>query len=70
MGATAALALTGSGTSITKRRGRLERLGDGTTVLVTLHPSYLLRLPDPARRAEAEAAFVEDLKTAAGHSLE
>jgi uracil-DNA glycosylase len=68
MGATAALALTGSGASITRRRGQIERQADGTAVLVTVHPSYLLRLPDAAHRADAEAAFVEDLRMAARHA--
>jgi probable DNA metabolism protein len=68
MGATAALALTGSGASITRRRGQIERLADGTPLLVTVHPSYLLRLPDAAQRTDAEAAFVEDLKLAARYA--
>ena len=65
MGATAAEALTGTGKGILKRRGRIEEAEDGTPVLLTVHPSYLLRIPD-AGRAEAErAAFREDLAAAA-----
>ncbi len=39
-------------------------LGDGIG-LVTVHPSYLLRLPDEDSRAREYAAFVEDLRLAA-----
>lgn len=69
MGATAALALTGSGEALLARRGRVEETPDGTPVLLTLHPSYLLRLPDKVRRDEAMAQFRADLtlaKTLAG----
>jgi uracil-DNA glycosylase len=34
-------------------------------VVVTTHPSSLLRIEDSADRAAAFAAFVEDLRTAA-----
>ena len=65
MGATAAQSLTGSGTGILKRRGSIEAGPEGIPVLITLHPSYLLRVPDPARREEAEAQFRSDLAMAA-----
>ena len=65
MGATAALALTGSGKNITKRRGKIERGRSGHDVLITLHPSYLLRLPDPQARMRATADFRADLAVAA-----
>ena len=38
--------------------------GRRTRVVVTVHPSYLLRLPDEAAKAAAYAAFVEDLRIA------
>jgi DNA polymerase len=62
LGATAALALTGRPVAITRSRGPLmleKRPG-----FVTVHPSYLLRLPDEAARARAYAAFVDDLRQA------
>ncbi len=31
---------------------------------ITIHPSFLLRMPDKARAEEAFEAFVEDLKGA------
>jgi uracil-DNA glycosylase len=35
-------------------------------VLVTVHPSYLLRLPDADAKAQEYRRFVQDLKVAAG----
>jgi uracil-DNA glycosylase len=35
---------------------------DGQTVFVTVHPSFLLRVPDAAAKAREYAAFVQDLK--------
>ncbi|WGH79465.1 UdgX family uracil-DNA binding protein [Jannaschia ovalis] len=61
MGATALHALTGKGAGLLKRRGGVERTKDGRPVLVTVHPSYLLRLPDPEARARETEAFRRDL---------
>ncbi len=65
MGATAAQSVFGKITPINKNRGRLIDLGDGTRTLVTVHPSYLLRLPDAEAKAREYERFVEDLKIAA-----
>ena len=65
MGATAALALTGDGKGILKRRGQVEAGLDGVPVLITLHPSALLRQPDPAQAEHRRAAFRGDLERAA-----
>jgi uracil-DNA glycosylase len=65
MGATAAQSVLGKITPINKNRGHLIELEDGTKVLVTVHPSYLLRLPDADAKAREYARFVEDLKIAA-----
>ncbi len=59
LGGTAALALTGKPVSITKVRG--EAAFDGHPGYVTVHPSYLLRLPDETARRDAYKAFVGDL---------
>ena len=67
LGATAALALTGDGEGILKRRGTVERSGDGTPVFLTVHPSFLLRLPDGEARVRETAAFRADLDAAARH---
>ena len=61
MGATALHALTGNGAGILKRRGAVEETKDGRPVLVTVHPSYLLRLPDPELKAAETAKFRADL---------
>jgi DNA polymerase len=65
MGATAAQSVLGKVTPINKNRGRLINLDDGTRALVTVHPSYLLRLPDADAKAREYQRFVEDLKIAA-----
>ena len=65
MGATAAQSLTGNGAQIRSRRGKIERGPDGLPVLITLHPSYLLRVPDAAAREKAKAQFKQDLVMAA-----
>jgi uracil-DNA glycosylase family protein len=65
MGATAAQSVFGRITPINKNRGRLIDLDDGTKALVTVHPSYLLRLPDAEARAREYKRFVDDLRIAA-----
>jgi DNA polymerase len=65
MGATAAQSVFGKITPINKNRGRLITLDDGTRVVVTVHPSYLLRLPDADAKAREYQRFVDDLKMAA-----
>jgi probable DNA metabolism protein len=65
MGATAAQSMFGKITPINKNRGRPIDLDDGTTALVTVHPSYLLRLPDAEAKALEYQRFVGDLRIAA-----
>jgi DNA polymerase len=65
MGATAAQSVFGKIIPINKSRGRLIDLDDGTRALVTVHPSYLLRLPDAEAKAQEYRHFVQDLKIAA-----
>jgi uracil-DNA glycosylase len=62
LGATAVLALTGKALPITRVRGPAEF--DGHPGYITVHPSYLIRIPDAAVKREAYAAFVADLKRA------
>jgi uracil-DNA glycosylase len=66
LGATAARQLLGKAVTITATRGRVLELPEGGLGWVTIHPSYLLRLPDKAKAEDEFAAFVEDLKGAAG----
>src|ERR1700716_1841372 len=65
MGATAAQSVFGKITPINKNRGRLIDLNEGVKALVTVHPSYLLRLPDAGAKARESARFVDDLKIVA-----
>jgi uracil-DNA glycosylase len=65
MGATAAQQVFGKITPINKSRGRLIDLDESTKALVTVHPSYLLRLPDADAKAREYERFVDDLKIAA-----
>ncbi|MBR0872264.1 UdgX family uracil-DNA binding protein [Bradyrhizobium tropiciagri] len=65
LGATAAQSVLGKITPINRNRGHLIEQ-DGTKVLVTVHPSYLLRLPDENAKALEYQRFVDDLKIAAG----
>ena len=64
MGATAACAVTGDGTAIAARRGKIEVAQDGTAVLATWHPSYVLRLPTESARKEAQQQLEDDLALA------
>ncbi|MET0247545.1 MAG: UdgX family uracil-DNA binding protein [Sphingomonas sp.] len=65
LGATAARSLLGKTVTIGRERGRPIELADGGTGWITIHPSFLLRLPDRDRAEEEYAMFVEDLKGAA-----
>ena len=65
MGATAAQSVFGKITPINRNRGRLIDLDEGIKALVTVHPSYLLRLPDEEAKAREYQRFVSDLKSAA-----
>jgi uracil-DNA glycosylase family protein len=62
LGATAAGALLGRGFKISTQRGRLVQSDLAEYVFATVHPSYLLRLPEESQRAQAFAAFVDDLR--------
>jgi uracil-DNA glycosylase len=67
LGATAARALTGRTMTIARVRGQVMPLRAELPGLITVHPSYLLRLPDEAARAREYAAFVADLRRVAEH---
>jgi DNA polymerase len=61
LGATAAQSLLGRTVTVSKIRGERINLDDGSEMMVTVHPSYLLRIPDePAKRAET-GRFLNDL---------
>ena len=65
LGATALRAVSGRAMPVTKLRGSLLRDSEGRPFYPTVHPSYLLRLPDPASKAREYDRFVEDLGQAA-----
>lgn len=64
LGATAARSLLGHPVAVTKMRGQWVEDPAGRCVLVTLHPSALLR-GDPAQREAAWDAWLKDLSVAA-----
>jgi DNA polymerase len=64
LGATAARSLLEKSVTISGARGRPHPLPDGGECWVTVHPSYLLRLPDRAAAELEFDRFVEDLKMA------
>lgn len=64
LGATAARSLTGRNIAITANRGSILESEEGVPVLVTIHPSYLLRLPDAEIAAQERRNFVADLMQA------
>lgn len=62
LGATAARSLLEKVVTISKVRGAPLRLADGGECWVTVHPSFLLRIPEEDRRHEERAKFIADLK--------
>jgi DNA polymerase len=64
LGATAAQGLFGKAMPIGKNRGHMMTLEDGSSAMITVHPSYLLRVFDEDKEREY-AHFVKDLRLAA-----
>ncbi len=60
LGATAAQSLFGKSMPVNKNRGQLFDLGEAKG-LITIHPSYLLRIPEEADAQAEYARFVADL---------
>ncbi|NOT46971.1 MAG: UdgX family uracil-DNA binding protein [Acidobacteria bacterium] len=65
LGATAAQALLGKQFRVTKERGVWLDSPMAERVLATVHPSSILRAPDPQEREVQYAEFVQDLRTVA-----
>ncbi len=65
LGVSAARSLTGRTITIGKVRGKPLALADGTRLVVTVHPSALLRMEDEDKRHAAYRDFVADLRVAA-----
>ena len=64
LGATAARALLGRVVTIAQTRGSALPLSDTTDLWVTIHPSFLLRIPDERRRRAEYQRFVQELTEA------
>jgi uracil-DNA glycosylase family protein len=65
LGATAAQFVFGSDARIERDRGRMEESPYAKCTLITVHPSSLLRQPDPDSREREYGRFVDDLRIAA-----
>ena len=64
LGATAARAVLGRSVRVSDVRGQSFRLNENSVALVTVHPAYLLRLPDPEMARDERLRFIEDLRRA------
>ena len=64
LGVTAARSLTGRTVTISKMRRTPIEMADGTTLVITVHPSALLRIENEADKRAAYEEFVADLKAA------
>jgi uracil-DNA glycosylase len=64
LGATAARAVLGKTTKISEHRGELLQSDLSSRIVVTVHPSSILRIEDSDSRQVAMRQFVEDLRTA------
>jgi len=66
LGASALYALLGPKLKLTPERGHILYPANHPPVLVTIHPSYLLRIRDEAEQQRLRLDFVSDLHKAAG----
>jgi DNA polymerase len=66
LGATAAQALFGRAFRVTAQRGLVLPSRVAERTVATIHPSAILRAPDPEVRRAEQDRFVEDLRAAAG----
>jgi uracil-DNA glycosylase len=65
LGATAAKALIGPGFRVSRQHGELMESPWARQVTATLHPSAVLRMPDPAAREQAMQEMIADLANVA-----
>jgi uracil-DNA glycosylase len=65
LGVTAAQSVLQRRITIGASRGRPLTSPEGFRTLVTIHPSAILRIPDPADRKAEQDRFVDDLRRAA-----
>ena len=64
LGATAALGVLNRKVAVTLERGMALLQPDASLVVMTVHPSWLLRLPDEGARIAEKRRFAEDLRRA------
>jgi uracil-DNA glycosylase family protein len=64
LGATAARSLMGRPVTINQVRGEPIELDDNARLVVTIHPSYLLRIREEADKRTEYARFIKDLRAA------
>lgn len=62
LGATALYALTGGKEKISEIRGRPIPMQEGRTLFITVHPSYLLRLPDAQEKEREMLMFRKEIE--------
>ena len=67
LGGTASRAVTGRAVKLAEMRGKIIAREGAPALLLTVHPSYVLRVPSQSRD-EVYEQFVRDLKIAAAHS--
>jgi DNA polymerase len=66
LGATAVSSLLGSKVRVMRDRGRILRPSGQVEILVTIHPSALLRIREPGEKEKSRLAFIRDLKKIRG----
>jgi uracil-DNA glycosylase len=64
LGGTAARALPGHPVTVSQVRASPMRLNASAHIWVTIHPSFLLRIPDDAQRRNEYTRFVQELRDA------
>ena len=75
LGATAARSLLEKPVKINEVRGQVRKIASDRSLLITVHPSYLLRLQDEEEKRSAWQLFLQDLTVArdwlsqAGHNM-
>ena len=62
LGATAAQSFVGKAVPVGRNRGAVIEIENGRRAFITIHPSSLLRMPEPVDRQAAYAGFVADLR--------
>ena len=62
LGATAAVSLLGRVVPVMKMRGQVIEREDGLRVFVTIHPSLILRIREPADKEAERERFLQDMK--------